>query len=94
MTNKHTLGPWAATKYEAGYDPQRSLSFYRVDSEEDGCNVCDFVSDEAAARLIAAAPDLLDIAQNILAPDLFPYLPADYVTKVQAVIAKATGVSA
>lgn len=41
-------------------------------------------------RLIAAAPELLDVAQSILADDMVQYLPAEYVEKVRAAIAKAT----
>lgn len=94
MTNKHTSGPWTATAYDTSNDCHVGNIFWRVDNFKDNYNVCTLVEQEAAARLIAAAPDLLDIAQNILAPDLFPYLPAEYVTKVQAAIAKATEVSA
>lgn len=43
------------------------------------------------ARLIAAAPELLEVAQGILAEDMRQYLPAEYVAKVSAAIAKATG---
>lgn len=42
-------------------------------------------------RLIAAAPELLDVAQSILADEMVQYLPAEYVEKVRAAIAKATG---
>ena len=43
------------------------------------------------ARLISAAPELLELAQSILADDMLQYLPDEYTTKVRAVIAKATG---
>lgn len=42
-------------------------------------------------RLIAAAPELLEVAQGILAADMLQYLPAEYVSKVRAAVAKATG---
>ena len=45
------------------------------------------------ARLIASAPELLDIARCILAPDLVDLLPPEYVQRVQAAIAKAEGKS-
>ena len=46
---------------------------------------------EANARLIAAAPELLEVAESILAEDMLQYLPVEYITKVRAAIAKATG---
>lgn len=46
---------------------------------------------KANARLIAAAPELLEVAQSILADDMLQYLPAEYIAKVRAAIAKATG---
>lgn len=46
---------------------------------------------EANARLIAAAPELLEVVQGILAEDMLQYLPAEYIAKVRAVISKATG---
>ena len=48
---------------------------------------------QANARLIAAAPELLEVAECILADDLIALLPAEYVAKVRAAIAKARGES-
>ena len=42
-------------------------------------------------RLIAAAPELLEVAQLILAEDLLDFLPEEYVSRVRAAIAKANG---
>lgn len=42
-------------------------------------------------RLVDVVRDLLDVAQNILADDLIQYLPSEYIAKVRAAIAKATG---
>ena len=46
------------------------------------------------AKAELAALELLDVAECILAEDMLPYLPAEYVAKVRAVIAKATGSAA
>jgi hypothetical protein len=87
---KHTPGPW-----DVRYD-----YMVQAKSFEDGrlvpvaqpygvnCNGTDLF---ANARLIAAAPDLLEVAKSILVDDLLPYLPAEYIAKVRAAIAKAEG---
>jgi hypothetical protein len=41
--------------------------------------------------VIKQRDDLLDVAQAILAEDMLQYLPAEFVAKVRAAIAKATG---
>lgn len=87
---KHTPGPWE-------YGEERGLcreihadngpELYAIAQTRHGDpEIC-----EANARLIAAAPELLDVAQSILADDMVQYLPAEYVEKVRAAIAKATG---
>lgn len=83
---KHTPGPWT---YEPG------------DSMECGCiwaparMVCDFIEDpnEADARLIAAAPDLLEALRAV--DVLFGHLARDSTQRIwldnaRAAIAKAT----
>jgi hypothetical protein len=45
----------------------------------------------ANAHLIAAAPELLDIARSILVDDLIHLHHPDYIERVRAVIAKAEG---
>lgn len=54
--------------------------------------VCDFIEDpnEADARLIAAAPDLLDALQSVLANSLDSQGLADAHKQARAAIAKAT----
>lgn len=79
---KHTPGPWNVND-ERGIDGNIYI--------EDALGVVAIVTDEANARLIAAAPELLEVAQGILADDMLQYLPAEYVSKVRAAIAKATG---
>ena len=88
MTNKHTTGQWIAS-------PEGAFNEWGVDAGVWGICICADApgdgSPEANARLIAAAPELLDIAQSIIVDDMLEYLPDEYVLKVRAVIAKATG---
>ena len=54
---KHTPGPWIARKSGGqGWPGQRG---WAIDFNEDQEQVVDFVYEEADAKLIAAAPDLL-----------------------------------
>lgn len=79
---KHTPGPWNVND-ERGIDGNIYI--------EDALGVVAIVTDEANVRLLAAAPELLEVAQGILVDDMLQYLPAEYVSKVRAAIAKATG---
>ncbi|MEB6589662.1 hypothetical protein MXM82_11030 [Pseudomonas asiatica] len=66
MSN-HTPGPWTARPI-----PNTGLSGhigYAIDFNEDQEQVVDFVYEEADARLIAVAPDLLSIVQRFVALD-------------------------
>lgn len=103
---KHTPGPWEVSK---GYDGSISVSAtrpYRINNISAGtpviCDVYqhlefDSFSGEANARLIAAAPELLDALRGLLAleeENLRGYDDIDVCTEVQfarAAIAKATG---
>lgn len=99
--SKHTPGPWMvrATK-GAGWPTQVG---YAIDFNADQEQVVDFVYEEADARLIAAAPELLEALEYAL-----PYLEAcvprprnginadgsvdvNCVDRARAAIAKATG---
>lgn len=61
MKTKHTPGPWA---FREGAEPHHQALVY---SEESGHDVAVTYHDEGAtnARLIAAAPELLDALQSI-----------------------------
>lgn len=60
MTSKHTPGPW-----KHRHTPLRGIAndVYCVDWSEDQEEVAEVVHGEANARLIAAAPDLLEALQ-------------------------------
>ncbi|GAB3416801.1 hypothetical protein NX774_12065 [Massilia agilis] len=80
----HTKGPWKRDGQDRTISSPTGVicecrSHMGVDEAE--ANVC----------LISAAPELLEIAEEVLVDDLFPYLPAEFVAKVRDVIAKATG---
>lgn len=60
---KHTPGPWVARKTGgAGWPEQRGFAIYFNEAQE---QVVDFVYEEADARLIAAAPELLEALEHI-----------------------------
>lgn len=93
MSTKHTRGPWnyndnsdagGLVVWAANRDRVARVCWYGKQSETP-------YATEANARLIAAAPELLEAAQGILVDDMFRYLPNEYIAKVRAAIAKATG---
>ena len=93
-----TPGPWHIEMTSQRHDGEKWVDrewtiCHGINRHKDGPegNVCKVVSTKDDADLITAAPDLLDVAQNILADDLIQYLPAEYIAKVRAAIAKATG---
>ena len=94
MTRKHTPEPWFLDTSLHIYGtsaPQPSGGWPGAAIIEHP-HVCT-AKTIGDARLIAAAPELLEVAHSILADDMLQYLPAEYVAKVRAVIAKATGIS-
>ena len=58
---KHTLGPWTA---EPNYEDEGFFNVWR-DEGGSGFTVAEGIGVEANARLIAAAPDLLEALQAI-----------------------------
>lgn len=96
--SKHTPGPWhvKASEFDMNGKP---VSWDVVDEADKTVAIaCAYEpygpydgKNEANSNLIAAAPDLLEVARGILADDLLQYLPAEYVAKVRAAIAKAEG---
>ena len=100
MTTKHTPGPWAVDGTNVGiplrcFNGEALQEFSTLGDSE----VCTD-EDEANALLIAAAPDLLESLQSVLAffrefdgPDVFDEIECEALTKARAAIAKATGES-
>lgn len=89
---KHTPGPWQANKWAPGYSISAPDSQYTV------CNLSDCNNAEANARLIAAAPDMLEACQQIINDSDMDAIHGagrsvthDAIDKVRAAIAKARG---
>lgn len=91
---KHTPGPWIVRAV-----PNVGLvghTGYAIDFNEDQEQVVDFVYEEADAKLIAAAPDLLSIAKRWIAldaqwhPDRYESEKAELLRDTKAIVAKAT----
>ena len=86
MTSKHTPGPWRAVKRAQPI----GWAEWEVAWSDDGELVCDVVYHEADARLIAAAPELLEALVECLECE-FAVTDKAAIEKAQAAIAKATG---
>lgn len=81
MEHKHTPGPWTVTR--ADWDEETGDAAYTLDGVKELCI--------ADARLIAAAPDLLEALQAVVdaaGPEAGPEIG-----KAEVAIAKATGQS-
>ncbi len=98
--NKHTPGPWVVGEPNkgpvAGTVPVHTADY--MESYRTGQLVCSVYGtaafSDANARLIAAAPDLLDALQGIQAAwDEGRLLTSDEAANMRAAIAKATGES-
>ena len=95
---KHTPGPWVYRKQMTGITGVRR-DLYGIGYERD--NAVWFVAEHANeedARLISAAPDLLDAAKDVLysleyGDDQEAYRKAQAIKTLRAAIAKAEGVS-
>lgn len=84
-----TPGPWIDRSFQTEPGQMIHVRAGYLNSRE--TELIALVRSESDARLIATAPELLEVAQGILADDMLQYLPAEYVSKVRAAIAKATG---
>lgn len=89
---KHTPGPW--TMREVTHTNVPGQRAFAIDFNEDQEQVVDWVYEEADAKLIAAAPDLL--AELTILRDTLPHvgLPAatrvEMLRRIEEVITKAT----
>lgn len=107
----HTPGPWKTERVDSGPVGSRNLVYFRVKStrgyvagtsvycsEKNGATVrIDNAECDANARLIAAAPDLLEALETLLAAPLGGLSSDEFVTRMRAratataAIAKARG---
>jgi len=97
MTIPHTPGPWRICKYLGRLDirtdlPDHKLSICDIDTHDNYGPIGDPEEDAANARLIAAAPDMLDaIRHTVTGYDVTGGLTNLAITKLRAAIAKAEG---
>jgi hypothetical protein len=84
MTIKHTLGPWKAPASQFGY-------VTAIDNYGNPITVCT-TRTQADARLIAAAPELLDALQEVADDEIaMQGFHEQFRAKIRKVIAKAKG---
>lgn len=92
----HTPGPWIARKVSGpGWPGQVG---YAIDFNEDQEQVVDFVYEESDAKLIAAAPELLEALEDLKREIILSDVDMDYIDshfkpwieKARAAIEKAT----
>jgi hypothetical protein len=91
--SKHTPGPWAFAKYSKkrfGLGVRGHGAFFFLQCVDDDA---DNPQSRADARLIAAAPDLLEALQKVIAEHEDGYGLKCF-EQVKAAIAKATGAAA
>ena len=94
MNAKHTPGPWEAVGNlvrSPMVQPQGLSKGVQIAECRDAYFLSHTEESKANARLIAAAPELLEVAQMILAEDLLDFAPDECDSKIRAAIAKATG---
>lgn len=97
MTTKHTPGPWAVAKAKHGVDMSHHIVALVAPDREDRALVVhahqgDDTQADANARLIAAAPELLEALEGLLAVSV-DTSPAELLAMIAAreAIAKAKG---
>ncbi len=90
-TQKHTPGPWES-QATAGYETHGQRAVY---AEENGKDIAIVYDGEANARLIAAAPELLEACKALVGSDhdgkSFTSRAALATRLARAAIAKAEG---
>lgn len=89
MSAKHTPGPW-----EVGID-EGAMVFGGPDCREGVCDTSfkskNIYQEQADARLISAAPEMLNVLKVLVEQGDFEGFTADFQQQVLAVIAKAEG---
>lgn len=92
---KSTPGPWGCYIEEAGRDHLAAKSAYVINSESEN-RYPKHYENQANARLIAAAPELLEALQDIInqygdEPTNFPCSFQTFIRMAQQAVAKAGG---
>lgn len=88
VMSKHTPGPWRVIQSGMHWNNPGQIN-WNIAWSDDGELVTELVYEEADARLIAAAPELLEACKA--AADNGLDLPNLVVYELEAAIAKATG---
>ena len=83
QTLKHTAGPWKYEKGDEDHYPGRHFVSWEG-TECDETTICETYYGEHDARLIASAPDMLNILIELASENNMKYL-------LQPIIEKATG---
>ncbi|MFS9649376.1 hypothetical protein [Enterobacter hormaechei] len=84
---KHTPGPWSVNVIGQHWN-NKSLKHIEVTFGQDGECICDTVYNPSDAKLIAAAPDLLEALQLFIDAQI---LPEYHQGVARAAISKALG---
>lgn len=85
----HTPGPW---KIGPEYENKKSRSVWHGDFSTTAKTVARFIDSDSSARLIAAAPELLEALKKLLEWGRFPEgYPMQAVSEACRAIAKAEG---
>lgn len=91
MNAQHTPGPWRYVRENGSPTTGQHMIAGAKPGYLAEVRDCGSGDVKANARLIAAAPELLEVAEGILVDDLLPLLPAEYISKVRSAIAAAKG---
>ena len=94
MTMQHTPAPWSVDIDHSSNAPEFIRTYVDGEMYDLASVLCDETGNATAnARLIAAAPDLLELARQIVlaAEQNEGSIPADIVSGAVAAIARATG---
>lgn len=95
MARKHTEGPWKANEVE----PAEIETEIEVEIVDDKGELVGLAFNIAQGRLMAAAPELLEVLQDAVQGirwflDMYPYLQSqvddEFLARAEATIAKAT----
>jgi len=87
----HTPGPWVVESLVDGYDIHAPESGCFVATTSDPEMIWGAVTRKGDARLIAAAPDLLQALEALVADESKEYIPTRLWDAARAAIAKARG---
>lgn len=92
--SKHTKGQWLSGQWMNGPCESGWIDIWAIDKNGEKTlpfAACKHIDQDANARLIAAAPELLEALVDVMFRHVPFSIKADYAEKARAAIAKATG---